>query len=219
VSITVSFEQFYAEVLPFVPSCPDIVALNAIRNAAIDFCGSSHAWQQDVDPIGLSADEGDYDIDIPTHADVADIAFVTVGGRDIQPKSADELTGMFGTDWRDRTGSPVFYNKLAQDDAMTLVPKPDVNFVATGATLNVRVVLTPTRTTTVCDTAIYNAWLEPIAAGAKARLFLMTGQSYYNPVASAMNLSAFRRGIHEAAVARNKSNVRSDLRVAFRKNF
>jgi hypothetical protein len=215
--MNVKFDAFLPDVLPHVPSCPDNTALIAIRNAAIEFCEKSYAWQVDVDPIVIIKNEPEYDIDVPSNTTVVEITLASIGSRKIEPRSADELVHAYGTDWRQRVGAPMFYHRLRPDDTMRLVPIPDEAFVAVTPKpkLNVREVLAPSRKATQCDQILYDSWVEGIAAGALQRLFAMVGQSFYNPMESAHYGSIYRGAIGDAMITTNKTNSRSNTRVAY----
>lgn len=45
------WRDLFPYVLPYVPGVPDATAVHHIRNAAIDFCRRTLAWQMEIDPI------------------------------------------------------------------------------------------------------------------------------------------------------------------------
>ena len=47
----ISYEVFLPEVMPFVRDVPEIVAVQAIRNAVIEFCEETHYMQENLDPM------------------------------------------------------------------------------------------------------------------------------------------------------------------------
>jgi hypothetical protein len=212
---TVAFEVFLPEVLPYIPSCPDTIAVNAIRNAVIEFCAQSYAWLVDNDPLTLLANVAEYDLDKPTQSEVVNIVQATVGTRPILPRSTDEMVRLYSTSWQQRKGSPMYFQRLRPDEVLRLIPCPDAAFAALGEKLNVRVALQPARTATGCDNLLYDTWLEELAAGARARIFALTGQSFYNPSEAMVQGRIFSRAITDAKIEFNKSNVRTDMRVSY----
>ena len=52
---TTAFTAWLPEVLPNVPTCPDVLAVNAIRNACIEFCSETNWWQGDYGTTAITA--------------------------------------------------------------------------------------------------------------------------------------------------------------------
>ncbi len=67
----VNFDTILKEVSPFVPNCPEPVMVNAIRNAAIDFCDFTGWLTQDLDPISVIANEPLYEIEADGDYEIA----------------------------------------------------------------------------------------------------------------------------------------------------
>ena len=59
----VSYEVFLPEVMPYVHDVPEIVAVQAIRNACIEFCEETHYLQENLDPITGQENVGEYYLD------------------------------------------------------------------------------------------------------------------------------------------------------------
>ena len=72
-----AWELYLPEVLVDVPGCPDIVAVNAVRNAAIDFCEKSQVWQYDFTAkVSLVAAQAVYALTPPTGARVNMVTYL-----------------------------------------------------------------------------------------------------------------------------------------------
>lgn len=67
-----------------------------------------------------------------------------------------------------------------------------------GMELFFTVVYKPTYDITEIDDVVYNDWLDPITAGAKARLMVMPNQPWTDTKMAAYYLSLFKRGFSEA---------------------
>lgn len=203
----VSYDSFLPEVLPYVHDCPQPVALNAIRNACIEFCEQSQWLVYEHDPVTYTANVGNYEFDPPTDTTVTRL--LEAWGLDIRliPKSQEELTLMFGTAWREATGSPRYYTQLSQDEII-LVPKPDVR--AANA-LKMIVVLKPLRSSSAVDPLLYENYAETIAFGARARLYDTPGQPYSDPKQAVKFRAWFESAIGNAKIERNRGLTRANI--------
>jgi hypothetical protein len=207
---TVAFTQFLPDVLPYVIGCPEPLAVNAIRNACIDFCASTMYWQETQDPVSISAAAMPYDFDAPTGANVIQPMALTVGGFTILPKSADWLDANI-YNWREQTADTPSYYYQPNANQFVLVPAP-----LAPVTVTVRAAYVPLRDGTVIDTTVYEYYLETITAGALARLCAVPGQTWSNPALAEMKKREFASGVTSATIEANKSYDRAGLRVRMR---
>ena len=59
----VSYDNFLVEVLPYVRDIPEVVALQAIKNAAIEFCQETRYIQDNLDAMAGITKIGTYDLE------------------------------------------------------------------------------------------------------------------------------------------------------------
>ena len=210
------WDDFMPYVLPDVPGCPEIAAVQAVRNAAIEFCERTMLLQRDHDPITVVAGVVDYDFDPPTGYLVTKVMRVWFQKNELTPTVPDDVN------------NPTVYNSLAapvtaamprnyiQKDERTfsLYPTPDTT--APNA-LTLRVALKPTRDSTSGDDVLYEDWVETIASGAKARLLSQNGRPYANGPLSGMHGAVFNHGINRALVRGYKGHTRANLSVQLRR--
>lgn len=214
-----AYEEFFPWVLPEVPGCPEIAAIQAIRDATINFCEMSLAHQVDHDPVGVVAQVADYDLEAPvTGTRVIKVMRAWYKGQELQPGAPDQV--------RD----PSLYNQsiggyvttystpkaFTQKDADTfsLLPIPDQTL---ASAITMRVALAPLRTSTGCEDFLYEQWVEPIASGAVAKLQLSAGKPYSNPAAAAINQARFMQGVNAARQKANRGYTRASLSVQLRR--
>ena len=167
---TVPYENFLPEVLPFVHNCPQDYAVNAIKNACIDFCNQTHWLQYTTDPMLVLANVTNYDLDYETG--VLPIRLITL-----------QLNGMNvpGT--------------LGSDYTITLGVTPSTQMAnALVATL----ALAPARSSTAIDVSVYERWLEVIAQGARGRLYDVPAQPFTDPQRATLAKGFFKSGIADA---------------------
>lgn len=211
---TVSFSQFLPEVVQFVPDVPEFVAVNAVRNAAIEFCEKTRCIQADLDPIPLVDNESTYSVLPPPDTKFVDIVEAYVDGTLLIPRSSEELARIYRlSDWRTVEGSPFYITRMNYPEVM-LVPQPKL---ANGKKLNLRVALAPTRDAAEIDEQVYEQFLEYIAFGARARLYGTPKQPYFDKAAATDYARQFRAGIHEVRTRVNKGLTRTSNRVEYQR--
>lgn len=166
---TTTWDAFLDEVLPHVSGCTNPVAINAIRNAAIEFCRRSWAWNSNHDTLSLTATVAELDFLPPDDQLVSEVLEAWIGEHRIYHKSPDDLTEALGHNWQTRTGLPKY---ITQTDprVLRLVPIPAADM---PNALSMRVSWKPTRTAAGIDTTIFEEYVEEIACGALMRLFKM----------------------------------------------
>lgn len=207
------YTAFLPEVMPFVHDCPEISAIAAIRNAAIEFCEKSHYWQADV-PV-FDADEGEsfYQVEVPDGSVLIDVVDAWYKNFRLSLKTADDLARLMrGADWRTVIGDPMYITKMT-GPMVQLCPTPErTEFDA----LSLRAVLAPTRDSTGVDDDIYERFLEVVAKGARARLYATPGQPYYDMNMAMSYRKEFITGIGEAKIQANKGLGRASGAIQMR---
>jgi len=212
---TVSYEKFLPEVMPYVRDVPEIVAVQAIRNACIEFCEKTMVLEQSLDPQPLIAGVHTYDLD-PDDSSYRVINIVEAwnGEQFLIPKSVEALTTIYRvTNWETLSGNPYYYYRPRPSE-MRLVPTPSVS---NQSQLRVKAAIAPTRASTAIDENIFERYLEYIAFGARGRLYDTPNQPYYDPNSAAVYLKRFNDKIAEVRVLVNKGNVRASNRIEFQR--
>lgn len=170
-------------VLPHVGGAPDIAVVNALRQAAIQFCAESHAWQTRTDPIKLAANVSRYEVDLEPGTLMHTITAAYIDGR--------RLTLAAPADFMEpRSGPPEL---VTSRDATTvdLYPTPAV----TAGLLVLDVTLMPSQTATTIDDAILAQHAQAIARGAAGRLQREPGKPYTDFAQADVNDNFLRAAI------------------------
>ncbi|TDN70412.1 hypothetical protein [Paraburkholderia sp. BL10I2N1] len=210
----VPFDNFLTEVTPYIPDVPEFVAINAIRNAVIEFCRRTRYWQQDLDPVTGVINVSNYEIDTPPNTVVVDVVEAWYNNVLLIPKSIDQLAYIYRTlDWRTLQGNPAYYTRIIEPELL-LVPYP-VSTLSNALTM--RVALAPARSSTTVDSALYEHYLEEIAQGARARLYATHNQPYSDEKAAALYARLFRTAMDKAKIKVDKSLTRTSDRVEFQR--
>lgn len=205
------YDAFLPEVLPYARECPELVAINAIRNACIDFCDRSLWLLYHHDPIDIIANESSYILELPAGTCSARILDAWYDTLPLAPIAEDTLKNMFASDWRVATGKPSFYTHLDPDEVV-LAPMPQT---ALSGGLTMIVALRPTRASTEVDDTVFERWAEGIGFGARARLHEMPNQPFYDPAQSMRCRQMFEHFIGLAKIERNRGLSRHVARVQF----
>lgn len=204
----VPYTNLYDEVLPDVPGVTPAVALNAIRNACIEFCSKSNIWVVDHDPIASIADEPVYQFEPPNGTVVSSVVVARFAGFELDPATQGELSEEYG-DWQSKSGTPEYFIQENSEE-LILCPKP---IAAVADALKMKVSLKPSRKSTGIEGWIVESYQEELAHGAKAKLFAMNKKPWSSAELAGFHLSAFEAAIAAAKMAAAKSLGRGKLRT------
>lgn len=211
-----SYDSFLDNVMPDLPGCTYELAINAIRNAAIEFCEKTLILQADHDPVTVVAGITDYDFAPPSGSLVVKVMQAWYKKRHLKPLAPDEIRrpevynrAFVGADVG-RTEPTYILQKSSETFSVYPVPAEK----ATSA-ITMRVAYKPTRNSTQCDELLFQDYAEGIAHGAKARLMMSPAKPYTNPQLAAAEMQLFQQAINVARQRANRGYVRSDLQVEF----
>ena len=93
----VSYEAFLPDVIQFVKDVPEIVAVQAIRNAAIQFCEKTRVLQTELTPMDTTQGVSVYPFEPDVGYKVVDIMEAWYGDQLLIPKAVEELTRIYRT--------------------------------------------------------------------------------------------------------------------------
>jgi hypothetical protein len=181
-----------SDFLPFfahdVPAVPRPALENAVRQAAIEFCARTAAWNAKLPDLTLASIDLPHTFTPPTNARVHTILKCLVGNATVDPVTEDEADDKLG-DWRGNTGIPsAFLLKL--DNTFELVPYPNAETM-----VSMRVAYVPTNDATTLPDFLLEQHPYAIADGAMSRI-----ARYAKPDLAAVAFGSFNTAIHNAAV-------------------
>ncbi len=205
------YEQFLPEVLPYVRDCPELVAVNAVRNACIEFCDRSLWLLYHHSPISTVAGESTYELDLPDDTTTARVMDAWYLNGPLAPIGEDDIKQMFLTDWREATGIPAFYTHLDPAE-IVLAPTPVQD---EDDALALIVALRPTRDSVEVDDTLYERWAEEIGCGARARLHQIPGQPFFDITLASRSQMMFDHGVGLARIERNRGLTRHVSHIRF----
>lgn len=214
--MSTAISAFLPWVLPQAPGCPDILAIQAIRSAAIDFCNRTDLIQR-VITADATINVEDYVVTPPSDMQMNRILGVSWQGAVLAPappsvvNSDVVLRGAAVGTATPLTGTPSwFFQKMPNDPGFSIYPIPIVT-VTLG--LTVKVSFSPSNTAATFDDALFNDWVDEIAAGAIERLMMMPGQPFSSQTSGKQYGTQYERAVADAVRIKNAGYIGSALRV------
>lgn len=214
-----SYDDFLSRVLPDVPGCPEIAAIQAIKDVAIQFCDASLIHQVDHDPVSVVAKVADYDLESPVSGTrVAKIMKLWYSGTPLEASAPDQvrdptLYNQRVGDYNTQYATPRTY--IQKDiNTFSLFPIPEKSLVNA---VTMRVALVPLRSSTTIADFLYEVYAVPIAAGAVASLMLSPNKAYTNPKLAAYYQGLYTVGLNEARQDSSRGYTRANLTVQMRR--
>lgn len=213
-----SYEDFLSRVLIEVPGCSEIAAVQAIKDACIEFCEKSLILTRDHDPITISAGTIDYDLEPPTGYLVVKVMQAWVENNKIEPMAPDIVRdaatyNRLFSSYQSQPSVPMRYLQK-EERSITLWPVPDKKY-ANGLTL--RVALKPTRASTTIEDLVFEDYAEAIACGALKRLHMSFGKPYTDERRAAARMAEFMAGVNMARQRSSHGHSRANLSVRLRR--
>lgn len=208
----VGYEEFFPDVLPYVPDCPDITALAAIRDACVEFCDRSHYLQETLERDDIEAGEAEYTLACTPGYTVVMALNAVYKKKTLLNTTHEFLSGMFGSNWREREGEPRYFLQ-EKPGSIIFSPTPDED-VSEG--WYATVVLKPSRDSKLIDERVLENWHEAIGFGARARIHAIPNQPFFDQISADKFRSWFIAKCNEARIQTRQGVGRAPLRVKFK---
>lgn len=176
-------EDLLPRVLPYAPGCPDPVAVDHLRDAAIEFCKQTRCWRE-VDEFGTT----DTDIEVvcvPPFSSLFEIEAAKFNGRDLA------RAPYLRSDPHKTEGGIPSVIAQAQHNSVSIYPR------ATGK-LWISMFLMPDDRADMIPSFIFDQWGRIIAEGALGEILMMPDKPFSNP-----QLGVSFRGRFQAGMDRN----------------
>lgn len=171
-------DDFYPQILPWAPGCPEPTVRNAIVQACITFCERTRLWRAE-DSFGVTADLNTF-VCVPSTAQLIEIEQATFNDEPLDPIALRELNYRI-PQWRTDTSTQPRYVTQVAPDTVQVVP------TATG-TLKLYMTLKPADEAEQVPDFLVDKHRRLIAAGALTDILMLPGQPFTNPdLAAAYN--------------------------------
>jgi hypothetical protein len=191
--------DFFPRILPHVITCPDPVAEQALVDAAIEFCGKTNIIRFTPDAVSTAIGTSTYDFDIPTYQTYVRAVYVKVNGDLIAPSTTLSQPLV---DTANSAPTHFFVTQNESELLLNLYPTPDAVY-----TLEMSIVLQPTRDAKFLDDDLFDYWQEALVHGALYRLIGTMGQPYSDPNLARMHGSQAYHLCHNARIEGNMGRV------------
>lgn len=196
----VPYSNFLPEVLPYVHDVAEFIALNAIRNACIEFCCETQYLLWAPNSIDGVANQPEYVLTPPGTYQISRVLLAWYDSLPLTPVDLDRLNELYSQDFRGNGGEPQYITQV-QPNIVALVPYPLSDDVGG---LNAIFAMEPTPASVTVDASIFNKYMETIGMGARARLLDTPDQPYYNPQSAMRYRTWFRSAMSKATIERSR---------------
>lgn len=224
------FEELLPYVLPAVPTCSNMLAIQNLRRAAIDLCQHSRIWRSTQHPLPSSNENCEYEFEPPETAERVRIEWLTYEGKQLQPTTEQQL---FKCDpsWVLKEGEPTHFMEM-NSGSIRLWPTPkgwfsavdgympkaqpqdvgsDPQYNSQACAVTIRISCRPSITASGMDGQILDDHFSAIVNGALAYLYMTPGHPWSDPVMGQSYQAIFGSAIEivkNQAVDGNLSPVR-----------
>jgi hypothetical protein len=189
-----AWNDFLPSVLPSCKGVPISQARQEIRAAAIDFCEETLCWVEALDNVSVQASVIEYMLDPPSNDTT--IAALT------EVKRSEASTAL-------TAGTHYAFDNVSA--TLTLLSTP-----GSAYTLEIKAALRPARTSAGIPAAIFEHFLDGIAARAKSRILGMVGHAWSDPQMAMLHEDTYLEKAAEAKRKRSKQYTAGNSRVAWR---
>jgi hypothetical protein len=210
----VPYEDFLPYVNQYVPDAGEFVVLDAIKQAAIEFCERTFVWQYNVPAIDVVAGTNTYLIATPPETKSVGVIAAYYDQSLLIPKSPDELADIYRMgDWQQVSGGPQYITRIIKPE-LILVPNPSVS---NPGFLHIKTAIAPTRDSTGLSSEIFEQYVEAIAWGARSRLLAQPRQDYSDKAGSIEAIKFFDYEINRCRMQTDKGLTRASPRTEFQR--
>ena len=198
------WRDFVPHVQPSVPNCPVPTMVNAIREAAIEFCQATGIWPLISEKTTLLTGEEAYKLASPDNAEVEAVNIVRVNGRNLTPITEDDFYS------KPKAAGPPKHYVVVEPLTVLLWPAPDTMDI--GA-MEVKASLQPSNASTESPAFLFTRHREAIVAGALSKLMIIPEKPWTNPQLSSFNEAKFKSKKNEARIIVEKGGTTASLRL------
>ena len=194
-------DDFLPLILPRAPGCPEPIAVDAIRQAAIEFCERTRIWR---DTDQFMADEFG-DIFAPAQSVIHQIEDARFDGHRLTTVSVQDLNERYPDyDWATQSGDQPKYITQIHPNTVKIVP-------AWEGMITMTILLKPSNDAQELPDFIFDQYARTIADGALAEVLMIPGQPYTNPQGGAMYSQRFQQRLDSLQVQGLKGQQRAPI--------
>jgi len=192
--MTTSLALFLPGILPECLGVPDIVAFDALKNSVIELAERGRIIHWASDPMALSPNVPEVEIETEDYTYLASIETVTLDGIPLRPRSWEQMDKNL-PGWRKVQGTPFAFTRI-DDITIRLVYTPVERSAGEG--LVIQGWLAPTRQAVAVPDEFYHRWYRAVCNGAKAQLMMMPEKPWTNMQLATAIRSTFEEQVNHA---------------------
>jgi len=189
----ISLEDFYTDLYPLVPGCPEMIIENAVRASVLSFCEQSGIIQHEMDPVTIVAGIAEYDFEAPNELIVDKIIVANFNSRSLDVLSPRMVEERFPRH-RSVDGSPEGIMRI-DGSIFKLYPTPHTTV---ASALFLTVALKPEPGSEYAPEILMQDHKAAIVDGAAARLLMMPGKDWTNPAMAGSHAATFAAAVGNA---------------------
>lgn len=204
------YTDLLQEVLPRLPGCGVDLASFHIKQSVIELCRRSLVWKHWPDPQDIDVGEPEYDVELPTGADIAQVTLVRVDGvKDpLTALGADQVEAQFPT-WRTEQGVvSAYFQPVPSKVHLLLIPDQSIT---NG--LSMVLAVQPKMASESFPDWLYSQFGQRIADGALARLLDIPRKPWSDAVTAARHKREFDNACAAATGAAARTFSRAPTRT------
>lgn len=212
------FRDLLPWVLPQVPTCSNMMGVQALERAARELCQKSRLWRVTQHPLPLTNSYCEYEFEPYDMADRVQIEWATYEGKPLIPITERQLF-MYDAEWLLRTGFPTHYLEMnpglirlwptpttfLDKSEPYMVPasvgedgEPMPDEIDQPCSVMFRISMKPALGATSMDRQILDDYYDSIVNGALAYLMFMPAKPWSNPDLAQIYANTFHEGISQA---------------------
>ena len=212
----VTYNTYIPDVVVYVPGCPHLTIVDALRKTAASFFYDSLAYRKWVTPFDLTINTTTYTISTmcPTDTEVAQVLALYCNGVAVTELTHDQFFA-YDPEWPSKTGANAqYFSILDGKDTINTIPIPSA--IDTGA-MTMQLAVCPTLTSTGVEQVHFEEWKDQIIDGALARLLAMPGHVWTDVKMATERHGRYASGKAKARIQAEKGNTRRDTVVQQRR--
>lgn len=212
-----TLQSFLPHILPSVVGCSEPLAIQCLRDTAIDFAERTNVWWSWF-TVGSEAGVQEYDVDLPTQARLVRVLaafYLKTKMRANDVADVDDpfaIRGQIESSEPD-SGEPTAIHAVPGGGTFLVYPLPE-STVADAFTI--RASYAPTDTATSLDDLFYTRYLQAMKYGTLARLYGTAGQGFTSPAMEDREMRKYMREVGRAVREARKGATQTSTRVKAR---
>lgn len=199
----IALDAFLPQILVRAQGCPEPIALDAIRQAAIEFCERTRLWRY-TDTVTF---DGNTEVATPDYSVLVEIEQARMDGRALTPVSMNYLNDVYpDQDWEALEAGFPKYITQKSDGAFMIVP-------AVTGQLKMTLILKPSNDAEELPDFLDQEYRRVIVDGALAEIMMIMNQPYSSPDLASVHSARFQQSIDSLMIKTLTGQQRAPVRT------